>query len=111
MQARTLEDVAAQISAEGHVPMTRLLSLLREQPWITGLVFDCSMCRVWIAPKGAPGKQIMVTYGDGNFGGIPTNTGLDAFDLTLFGHGTREDRPSLTTRTAMLTIRRWVGAA
>jgi hypothetical protein len=111
MQARTLDDVAAQIDIEGHVPMANLLSQLREQPWVENLVFDCSMCRVWIAPKAAAGLEIMVTYGDGQFGGIPTNASLDAFDLTLFRPGTREDRPTLTTRAAIQMIRRWVGAA
>jgi hypothetical protein len=111
MQSRTVDDVVAELESEGHAPMIRFVSRLQREPWAEDLVFDCSLFRLWIARRGAPDVEIMVTYGDGLFGARPTHMELDAFDLTVFRPGQREDHPSIDMRVAIEKIRGWIGAA
>jgi hypothetical protein len=76
-----------ELRDEGHGPMMKFVSALSRESWASGLDYDLSMLRLWIARKGVGRVEVMVTYGDGRKGGRPLNLDLDAYELTIFAGG------------------------
>ena len=108
MQQRTIVEVSAEFRAEGHLPMLQLVELIKQADWMDQLVFDTSMLRLWASRKNANSVEIMVTYGDGRFGGRPSNMNLGTFDLSLLRNGAFEVSSSNDANAVLEKIRLWL---
>ena len=111
MPHHRIESVLTMLQEELHPPMARLVSELARQPWATGLRYDLSRQRLWIARRDIGRLEVMVTYGDGQGGGRPSNLELDAYETTIFENWIVVETVTLRLMDSIARIRRWLTEA
>lgn len=108
MQNRKIEDIIKEFDIESHPPMKQLISEICKKDWSKLLIFDTSMIRLWVSKNNSLQVQLIITYGDGRFGGKPINPNLDSYDLTYINSAGNETINGLNLQSTIENIEKWV---